>query len=344
MTIEEAMKHFLRDLAIGRAERTVRTYTTALNHFREFLSESSLDPTATPATELTPNHALNWVRWLDKEQPELTRITLSTYITALLRFYSHLVLEGLTGLSAEKHEQLRRRLQTMPGRTPRQRLPKVPPGEIVARIMATARTVAHDRDDQRQRLRYLRNIAIAETLRSSGVRVGELVSLQRRDLIPQDHTAIVTGKGDKQRVVYFDETAWRALWSYLRARQDGRTGQALGRLPVLARHDKGAGQRVLPVSTNTVRQVLSNLVKLAGVEEYGVTPHSFRHYFATKVLEATGDLGATQDLLGHASPNTTRIYAQLSSKTLRKAHGKAFGYQPGDSGPEDGNQRDGDTS
>ena len=331
MTIEEAVKHFLRDLAIGQAERTVRTYATALNHFREFLGESSVDPATTPVTELTPDYALDWVRWLDEEhrpgtgQPALARITLSTYITALLRFYSHLVLEGLIGLSAEEHEQLRRRLQTIRGRVPRQQLPKVPPEEIVARIMAAARGAPYDPDDRRARLRYLRNIAIAEMLRSSGMRVGELVSLQRRDLIPQDHTAIVTGKGDKQRVVYFDERAWHALQSYLRARQDGRTGQALGRLPVLARHDKGAGEKVLSISTNTVRQVLSDLIKLAGVAEYGVTPHSFRHYFATKVLEATGDLGATQDLLGHASPSTTRIYAKLSSETLRRAHEKAFG-------------------
>jgi len=325
MTIEEAIEHFLRDLSIGQAERTVRTYATALNHFREFLGQSSLDAATAPVTELTPDHALDWVRWLDEEQPELVRITLSTYITALLRFYSHLVLEGLVGLSAEEHEQLRRRLQSIRGKGARRQLPKVPPEEIVARIVAAARTAPYDPDDRRERLRYLRNIAIAETLRCSGVRVGELVSLRRRDLIPQDHTAIVTGKGDKQRIVYFDETSWHALQSYLRARQDGSTGQALGRLPVLARHDKGAGEKVLPISTNTVRRVLADLMKLAGVDEYGVTPHSFRHYFATKVLEATGDLGATQDLLGHASPSTTRIYAKLSSETLRKAHEKAFG-------------------
>ncbi len=331
MTIEEAIEHFLRDLAIGQAERTVRTYTTALNHFREFLSQCSLDPTTTPVTELTPDHALDWVRWLDEGhrpgtgQPELARITLSTYITALLRFYSHLVLEGLIGMSAEEHEQLRHRLHTIRGRAPRQQLPKVPPEEIVARVMAAARAAPYDPDDRRQRLCYLRNIAIAEMLRSSGMRVGELISLRRGDLIPQDHTAIVTGKGDKQRVVYFDETSWQALQNYLRARQDGATGQALGRLPVLARHDRGAGKKILPLSTNTVRQMLSALIKLAGVDEYDVTPHSFRHYFATKVLEATGDLGATQDLLGHASPSTTRIYARLSSETLRKAYEKAFG-------------------
>jgi site-specific recombinase XerD len=308
MTISEAMEHFLRDLAIGRAARTVRTYTTALNHFRVFLVEVSVDPDTASVTNLTPDHALDWVRWLHDEQPELTRVTLSTYITALVRFYSHLILEGPSSLSAEQFEQLRRRLQAVRGRVRQQQLPKVPPEEVVVRIVNSARRAPYDPDDESQRLRYLRNIAAVEMLRSSGMRVGELVSLQRRHLIPQDSTAIVTGKGDKQRVVYFDETAWRALQDYLDARRDGRTAQPLGRLPVLS----------------TVRKALGDFIKLAGVAEYGVTPHSFRHYFATKVLEATGDLGATQDLLGHASPSTTRIYAQLSSETLRRAHSRAF--------------------
>lgn len=325
MTITEAIHHFLRDLAIGRADRTVRTYTTALNHFRDFLADGLRDPQTTPVTDLTSDHALDWVRWLDSQHPELSRTTLSTYITALLRFYSHLILEGLSGLSAERHEQLRRRLHSVRGTARRLQLPKVPPEEIVAHIMAAARQAPYDPNDERQRLRYLRNIAAVEMLRSSGMRVGELVSLQRGHLRPQDRTAIVSGKGDKQRVVYFDEVAWRALQDYLGARHDGRSTQALARLPVLARHDRGAGNRTLPLSTNTVRKALGDFINLAGVADYGVTPHSFRHYFATRVLEATGDLGATQDLLGHASPTTTRIYAQLSSETLRRAHQTAFG-------------------
>jgi len=340
MTVEHAIDHFLRDLGIGRAQRTVRTYATALNHFCHFLSDNSLDPAAAPATALTPDHALDWVRWLDKHQPHLTRITLSTYITALLRFYSHLILEGLTGLSAERHEQLRARLHMIRGKVRRDRLPKVPPSDILGRILAAARQAPHDPEDPRQHLRYLRNIAIVEILRSSGMRVGELVSLRRRDLIAHEHTAIVTGKGGKQRVVYFDETAWTALQTYLSVRHDSTTPQGLGSLPALARHDRGAGDRALPISTNAVRQVLSEFIDLAGLAEHGVTPHSFRHYFATRVLEATGDLGATQDLLGHASPNTTRIYAQLSSDTLRKAHEKAFGTRRRSPSPQPHGDRD----
>ena len=106
MTIEEAARQFLRDLGIGQADRTVRTYATALNHFRDFLAQTGLDPRTTPAAQITPEHALDWVRWLDTEQPGLARVTLSTYVTALLRFYAHLAMEGLVALSAEEHQQL----------------------------------------------------------------------------------------------------------------------------------------------------------------------------------------------------------------------------------------------
>ncbi len=58
-----------------------------------------------------------------------------------------------------------------------------------------------------------------------------------------------------------------------------------------------------------------------------MTPHSLRHAFATKILEAPGDLAVVQDMLGHASPATTRVYAKVSSKRMRDAHRTAFGYR-----------------
>ena len=61
--------------------------------------------------------------------------------------------------------------------------------------------------------------------------------------------------------------------------------------------------------------------------EHRITPHSFRHWFATRVLATTGDLAATQDLLGHSSPATTRVYARVSAERLRAAHASVFGAE-----------------
>ena len=78
----------------------------------------------------------------------------------------------------------------------------------------------------------------------------------------------------------------------------------------------------MPISTNTARTVLNALCQSAGLDE-SITPHLLRHRFATRVLGATHDLAATQDLLGHASPTTTRIYAKLTDGAREEAHHKA---------------------
>jgi site-specific recombinase XerD len=165
-----------------------------------------------------------------------------------------------------------------------------------------------------------------EALRASGMRVGELVRLKRDDLDYRTRSARVTGKGDKQRIVYFDDAAWRAIQAYLKMRNDGAKGRALYQLPLFARHDRRASDRVLPLTTDTVRWVFNQLARDANIE-ITMTPHSLRHAFATKILEATGDLALVQDMLGHSSPTTTRIYAKVSSKRMRDAHRTAFNYR-----------------
>jgi site-specific recombinase XerD len=108
----------------------------------------------------------------------------------------------------------------------------------------------------------------------------------------------------------------------MKVRQDGASGRSLTSLPLFSRHDKGAGKKVLPISTNTVRKAINDLCQFAGLDE-AITPHLFRHRFATGVLSATRDLAATQDLLGHASPTTTRIYAKLTDEDTAEAHREA---------------------
>ena len=173
-----------------------------------------------------------------------------------------------------------------------------------------------------------------EALRSSGMRVGELVKMQRDDLDHRNHAARVTGKGDKQRIVYFDDIAWQSIQDYLKTRNDGERGRALYQLPVFARHDRRVGDKILPLTTDTVRLVFNQLAKNAQIE-ITMTPHSLRHAFATRVLEATSDLAMVQDMLGHASPETTRIYAKVSNKKMREAHRVAFKYRGEDNKSEE---------
>jgi site-specific recombinase XerD len=322
-TIADAIEHFLRDRAVGQSALTVETYSQGMCRFAEYLDSVAHSPTRAAST-LSVDHALACARWLSEERA-IAKATLRTYLSAISRFYAYLLREKIVNLSASDMERMRDAYHQYRkgGSRP---LPKLPPEEAIAALIAAARRVKPQPKKPRLDLARLRNIAMLAALRASGMRVGELVGLKRDDLDYRNRTARVTGKGDRQRVVYFDDAAWDALQAYLTARNDGARGRALYQLPLFARHDRRASTNVLPMTTDGVRLVFNGLARAAGIE-IGMTPHSLRHAFATKVLEATGDLAVVQDMLGHASPATTRVYAKVSSKRMREAHRTAFGYR-----------------
>ncbi len=328
IAIDVAMQNYLRDLAVGQSKQTVGTYSQGLERFSEFLVQAG-HPLASPVSTLCADDALEFARWLSRERAEsvgpIAKATLRTYLSSVSRFYAYLLRNKLVELSASDMETMRESFRLY-RRGYNRPLPKLPPEEAIESLLSTARSIKPNMKNSRLELARLRNIAMLEALRSSGMRVGELVGLKRDNLDYRAHSALVTGKGSKERIVYFDDVAWDAIQSYLAARSDGAKGRALYLLPVFARHDRRAGNRTLPLTTDSVRLVFNHLADLAGIE-INMTPHSLRHAFATRVLEATGDLAVVQDMLGHASPATTRIYAKVSSKRQREAHQAAFGYR-----------------
>ncbi len=327
-TIDETIQAFLRDFAVGReSHQTIETYAQGLKRFSEYI-ESRGATLFTDAAGLNVDHALGCARWLSERG--IAKSTLNTYLACIARFYSYLLRERVVVLDAADLQRMKDAYRGYRNGAHRA-LPKLPPDETIHDLVAAARNVPADPKHRRRELERLRNIAIVESLRVSGMRVGELVTLKRGDLNYRDHSARVTGKGSKQRMVYFDQIAWKAIQDYLRERKDGATERALEDLPLIAQHGKRAGDpekgRRLPLTTDHVRHVFRELAAAAGIE-MALTPHSLRHAFATHMLETSGDLAIVQDLLGHASPITTRIYAQVSSKRLRDAHRAA--YENGD--------------
>jgi len=197
-------------------------------------------------------------------------------------------------------------------------LPRVPSDEVIDRIVLQARG-----DTGTSPLIRMRNIAIVETLRGSGIRVAELVGLRRGDLDRSRRSAIVTGKGEKQRLVLFTDSAWIAIEEYVAARGDTSFGRGLAHVPLFSRHDR-ATPRVSPLSTNAIRAIVWGLAQDAGLMDAALTPHRFRAWFATHLVAATGDLAAVQDLLGHESADTTRVYTRVAATRLREIHARAF--------------------
>ena len=113
----------------------------------------------------------------------------------------------------------------------------------------------------------------------------------------------------------------------MRARIDGASGRPLRSLPIFARHDRGAGKKVLPISTTTGRAIVHQRVHeaLGGESNENITPHSFRHYFVTTVLRGSGgNLKLAQKLARHRNIAVTQRYAHLSDDELDQGYYEIF--------------------
>ncbi len=326
MTLVEAIGHFLLDAGTGSGY-TRRTYRTALNRLLEYLDAQGLDAQGLEMAEINVDTLLNLATWLLTHKGVHNR-TLLTYMTAIMSFVRFLQIRDWLPLTSQELVRLEdgvRRLRS--NQRPPDLIPHPPKEHELAALVAAARSIELRHQSDRDVLAKLRNIAMIETLLSTGMRVGEMVKLKRKELDPNELSVWVTGKGNRVRKVLFSETAWEATQYYLDKRRefDRTVTSAVGELPVFARHDRRVGNKILSLSTESVQNVIKDLAFAARLEERGITPHALRHYFGTRIYQATHDLAITQTALGHSSPQTTRIYAQLESRALQEAHEKAFG-------------------
>lgn len=162
-----------------------------------------------------------------------------------------------------------------------------------------------------------RDKAILETLFSTGLRVAELVSLNRDQINLERREFGVIGKGQKPRVVYLSKRAGQWLKKYLAGRQDSYK-------PLFIRYggkmaDPGKDGETLRLTARSVERVLEKYVAKARLP-IKATPHTLRHSFATDLLMAGADIRSVQEMLGHANIGTTVIYTHVTNKRLKDVH------------------------
>lgn len=163
--------------------------------------------------------------------------------------------------------------------------------------------------------------ALLEFIYSSGCRIGEVVLLNRYDINWENRSALVRGKGDKEREVYFTRECKAFLLSYLETRTDAEPYLFVASKRI--KTEEGYIHKPHGMNSNQMRIVLKQLALRTNIKE-SVYPHRLRHSFACNLLDNGAPLEVIQSLLGHAKLDTTRIYAELRGEKRREVYEKFF--------------------
>jgi integrase/recombinase XerD len=287
-----AYLHYLQ-LERNASTNTIASYSLDVRRYVKFLQRQRVDD----LDRVTEAHMSKFVTSLrtDGLSPRSVTRTLS----AIKSFHKFLMGDGIVRVNPAENID-------------RPKLPRSLPGVLsqpeVDAILSQPAATPHDK-----RNLWLRDKAILETLYATGMRVSELIGLKQSNLLPEEGLVRVFGKGSKERVVPIGGSALRWVARY---QQEVRSllqkkGKSQDALFLNAR-----GTAMTRMSIwNIVQECTSN----AGIRK-DVHPHTFRHSFATHLLEGGADLRAVQEMLGHSDISTTQIYTHIDREYLKEVH------------------------
>ena len=325
VTIETAVEMFFGDMRL--APRSKKTYRHGINKFLKHIEQhEGIDPALAPVTSITAEHVTSFAAIVvpqDIRTPEeVSQMrTAQNNLSAVRKFCAYIAAYDLHPTLAT--DRLRVRIAAM--------MPRFTPPPPDVKLSDLERVVNHVRnlpieEKPHLELRRLKVQAMILFLFRTGVRVSELCALRRRDIELIDGTAhIFRAKGGKSRTVHFDIESAEALARYWDARGDEARGS--GTLPAFSGRDKidKAGSAISP---RTVEHIVAELCKELAIESE-ITPHSFRHGLATEMVRRRVRESTVQTILGHASPQTTRIYVHKTALDVADEYQDAFGpYRP----------------
>lgn len=298
MFISEALHDFLEHLEVegGRSQRTIRNYSLYLERFIEFAEDIEV-------VKITPELVRRYRLWLnryknDNNDRDLSLLTQSYHLIALRGFLTYLSRRGVPSLAADK---------IILPKTARKQVTFLHYDEVVALVDQ----IPLDSEQG------LRDRAIIELLFSSGLRVSELVNLNRDHINLNRREFMVRGKGQKDRPVFVSKGAADRVHEYLNARQDSLPALFLSYSRRHATPSTSGDYRRL--SARSIQRMVAHYARLAGITKH-VSPHTLRHSFATDLLMNGADLRAVQSMLGHSSVSTTQVYTHVTDQHLKDVH------------------------
>lgn len=297
MYFSEALEDFIESIEVegGRSKETARNYQLYLERYAEFAGDI---PVADISSEMVRKYRLWLNRYQNFNGQELGKSTQSYHLIALRRFLTYLSRRDIKSLEPSKIE-----------------LPKTVRSQVnFLHYDEIERMIESIPDDEES---GLRDRAIIELLFSSGLRVSELVNLNRDSINISRREFTVRGKGNKDRPIFISKNAAAHVESYLNARKDSLKPLFISYSRRNSKPSTDGNYR--RITTRSIQRLIDKYAKLAGITKH-VTPHTMRHSFATDLLLNGADLRSVQSLLGHANISTTQIYTHVTDQHLKEVH------------------------
>jgi site-specific recombinase XerD len=298
MYMSELILDFIEHLEVegGRSSKTAENYRLYLERFVEFTGDIEVEKIN---SELVRKYRLWLNRYKNSNDDELATITQAYHLIALRGFLGYLHKRDMEVMAPSKIE-----------------LPKVSRKQVTFLHYDEIQRLIDDMDITSES--GLRDRAIVELLFSSGLRVSELVNLNRDHINTKRREFMVRGKGQKDRPIFISESAAGWVDRYLDARQDTLAPLFISYSKNVEANTSGDFRRL---TARSIQRMVNKYARLAGITKH-VSPHTMRHSFATDLLMNGADLRSVQSMLGHSNISTTQIYTHVTDEHLREVYEK----------------------
>jgi site-specific recombinase XerD len=298
MYMSELILDYIEHLEVegGRSAKTAENYRLYLERFVEFTEDTKVGDIT---SEMIRKYRLWLNRYKNNADDDLATITQSYHLIALRGFLGYLSQRDIESLAPNKIV-----------------LPKVNRKQVTFLHYDEVERLISGIDITSEA--GLRDRAIVELLFSSGLRVSELINLNRDHVNTKRREFMVRGKGQKDRPVFISEAAAGWVDHYLDVRDDALAPLFISYSRNVEPDTTGDYRRL---TARSVQRMVSKYARLAGITKH-VSPHTMRHSFATDLLMNGADIRSVQSMLGHSNISTTQVYTHVTDEHLREVYEK----------------------